>query len=63
MHIVIAIAVVVAFIAAVAYLRHHAAIAAKVEADAQKLKNTAEQEARKVEAAVEGEVTKVEHAL
>jgi hypothetical protein len=53
MHLDIVFAVVIIVIAAVLYLRRHAAVEAKIEADASSLKNSATTEAKKIETAVE----------
>jgi len=64
MHTAIVIAVVAIVIAAaVLYIRRHSAVAAKVEADAAALKNSAENEARTVEQAVEADAKAVEKHL
>lgn len=58
MHLTVIIAVAIAVIAAVIYLRHHKTAEAKVEADASALKNAVVSEAEKIDAAVQAALKK-----
>jgi Tfp pilus assembly protein PilX len=61
---IIAIVIVaIIAVAAVIYVRHHAAVAAQIDTDATKLKNAAEAEAKKIEADIEANAKKIDAAV
>ena len=63
MHTALVIAVAIVLIAAVFYIRRRAGIAAEIEADAAKLKTSAETEVKKIEAVAEVDAKKAEQAF